>query len=413
MGRAPARENPFRPGAGAIPPVLAGRDADLDVAGRLLDSLVRGRAPSQGLLFFGPRGNGKTALLARIAEETRRRRMRAEDLPGASFRDPDTLTRQLQENAGLTGRRLKGVKAGGFAVSSEPGPPTKNAAKLLARWIGEGNPPLVILLDEAHTIEPDAGRIFFNAVQAATGASLPLLLVAAGTPDAPHRLRKAGTFTERALRRRRVGRLTRPDTLRALEEPARNSGLPMAEEAAAFLAAQSQDYPYFIQWLGSAAWESAVDADAREITMESAREGTAAARPDLETFYAERFDEARGRGVHRALTPLAALVSQRGGWLDDEALDDFLARESGAHTEAGLLRTLRDLGALWETESAVWEMGIPSFAEHILARRRARAPDVGTSAPGVGSSSGTGDRLRHGKRVLSLQRSISRRGSRL
>ena len=366
MPRSSGRENPFQPGAGARPPVLAGRDAELALADSLLDSLERGRAPSRGLLFFGPRGNGKTALLDRIAEGARSRGMRAESFAAAAFRDPEALRQELQENAGLTGTRLRGVTAAGFGVSTEPGPPTKNASRLLAAWIGEGHPPLVILLDEAHTIEPDAGRIFFDAVQEATKRSLPFLLLAAGTPDTPRRLRKAGIFTERALQRVPVSRLARGETLRAFREPASSTGLPMRDDAAASLAAESQDYPYFIQLLGSAVWTAADGADKDEIRLESARDGTVSVRPEIERFYAERFDEARERAVHRALAPLAALVSERRGRINDAELDGFLTAASGATGEAELLNTLTDLGVLWKTSPADWEMGIPRFGHFVL-----------------------------------------------
>ena len=362
MRQASGRENPFRPGAGARPPVLAGRDPELALANSLLESLARGRAPSRGLLFFGPRGNGKTALLNRLAEGARRRGMRTESLPAAAFRNPEALRQELQENVGLTGTRLRGVTAAGFGVSTEPGPPTANAARLFAGWIGDGQPPLVILLDEAHTIEPEAGRLFFDAVQEATNRSLPFLLLAAGTPDTPRRLRKAGTFTERALQRVPVGRLARDETLRAFREPARDAGLPVRDDAAAFLAAESQDYPYFVQLFGSAAWDAAGD----EIHLKAAHRGAASVQTEIERFYAERFDEARDRAVHRALAPLAALVTKHRGRITDAELDGFLAAASEAISETKLLNTLTDLGVLWKVPPAGWELGIPSFAAFVL-----------------------------------------------
>lgn len=229
-------------------------------------------------------------------------------------------------------------------------------------WIGDGEPPLVILLDEAHTIEPEAGRIFFDAVQEATRRSLPFLLLAAGTPDAPRRLREAGTFTERAFQRVPVGRLVRDETVRAFHEPARDAGLPMTDDAAAFLAAESQDYPYFIQLLDSAAWDAADD----EIHLEAAHRGAASVRTEIERFFAERFHEARDRAVHRALAPLAALVTERGGRINDAELDGFLAAASGTISEAELLNTFTDLGVLWNVPPAGWELGIPSFAPFVL-----------------------------------------------
>lgn len=142
----------------------------------------------------------------------------------------------------------------------------------------------------------------------------------------------------------------------------------MDSEAATLLARESQEYPYFIQLLGSAAWRAAESASSPGIGLRSAEEGVEAARPVIQRFYAERFAEARERSVHRALRPLAALVRERGGQLGDEDLDEFVATASVPVSETALLDTLSDLGVLWEAEPSVWEMGIPSFAGHILGR---------------------------------------------
>ncbi len=371
MGRASDRENPFQPGAGARPPLLAGRTAELALADSRLDSLERGRRPPRGLLFFGPRGNGKTCLLHEIADNARRRGMRAESLPAASFRDPDSLWHQLTELAGLAGTRLTDAQAAGFGVSAEPRVATRNVSKLLTGWIRRKSSRLVILLDEAHAVEPAAGRIFFDAVQAATRDDAPFLLLAAGTPDAPRRIRKAGTLTERMFERAPVGRLARAETMRALSEPARVSGLPLREDAAALLAAASQDYPYFVQLLGDAAW-SAADADGlSEISGSAARLSLEAVGPQIERFYAERLDEARGRRIEGVLAPLAALVRERGGFLGELELRPALARLAAPHglpgDETWLLENLSDLGVLWRGGPGRWELGIPSFGDYLLA----------------------------------------------
>lgn len=369
MDPASRQPNPFQPGAGARPPLLAGRDAEQALADERLALLETGRRPSQGILFFGPRGNGKTSLLDEIADHARQRGIRAEDLGVSSFENREVLIRRLQEKAGLTGARLRNVQFAGAGVAVQPGPPSGDAAELLAGWIADDDAPLVLILDEVHAVPAATGRIFFNAVQAAIRQELPFLLLAAGTPDAPRRLREAGTFTERMFRQAPVGRLQRDATVRALTEPAAEAGMPLADDAAAYLAAQSQDYPYFVQVLGSAAWEKAAQAEADEITVASAHAGTASVRSDLERFYAARLHEARGRGVHRALRPLAALIAERGGRLDNADLDQFLAEASKATGEGELLAVLTDLGVLWETPPAGWEMGIPSFADFLLRQR--------------------------------------------
>ena len=368
MARATLERNPFQPGAGARPPLLAGRDPERALAKGKLALLETGRRPSRGVLFVGPRGNGKTSLLDDIADDARERRIRAEDLSVSSFDNRELLIGRLGEKARVTGNPLQQVQFAGAGVGVQPGPPPGDAADLLAHWIAADKAPLVILLDEVQAVPAVAGRMFFGAVQAATRQELPFLLLAAGTPDAPRSLREAGTFTERMFRQVPVGRLQREATVRALARPAAEAGMPLTDAAAAHLAEESQDYPTFIQILGRAAWEAAVRAEAPEIRLESARAASASVRPELERFHSARLQEARSRGVHRALPTLAAFLARHGGRLAEADLDQFLGEASGASGasgEADLLAALTDLGVLWETPAG-WEMGIPSFGDFLL-----------------------------------------------
>lgn len=367
--------NPFRPGAGALPPVLSGRDRELSIAHELLDSLESGSASPRGLLFFGPRGNGKTTLLARIAEDARSRGIRVENLSVAALGSGHALTRHLQEKAGLLTPRTPGTHADGFGISTDAAVRTGDVAELFLAWVGASDVPLVILLDEAHALEPEVGRIFFSAVQEANTQSLPLLLAAAGTLDAPRRLGHAGAFTERAFRHVPVGRLERAATLRALVEPAKDAGRPLHEEAATLLARESQDYPYFIQLFGSAAWRATGPADSA-ISAEAAHRGTIETRVEIELFFTERYGEARERDVDAALVPLARLFAKHGGSSTEGELQallrDLARRESIEGGRQQLLDTLSDLGVVWETPPTAWEMGIPSFADFLLAHHSAR-----------------------------------------
>ena len=56
------RRNPYAPGAGTRPPVLAGRDKEIEAYEILLDRLKDGTA-GQSMIVTGLRGVGKTVLL--------------------------------------------------------------------------------------------------------------------------------------------------------------------------------------------------------------------------------------------------------------------------------------------------------------------------------------------------------------
>ena len=59
------RTNPYAPGAGTIPPELAGRDEIIEKAAIALDRCRNGLS-SRGLLMVGLRGVGKTVLIMEL-----------------------------------------------------------------------------------------------------------------------------------------------------------------------------------------------------------------------------------------------------------------------------------------------------------------------------------------------------------
>ena len=60
---------PFRPGPGRLPPHLAGREREQRLFRSRLALLERGEPPPSEIILYGPRGNGKTALLVWMEQE--------------------------------------------------------------------------------------------------------------------------------------------------------------------------------------------------------------------------------------------------------------------------------------------------------------------------------------------------------
>ena len=364
-------KNPFRPGRGVLPPLIAGRDRELALAERRLADLADGSSPSQDFLFYGPRGNGKTTMLLEIGRRARECGFRVETLPVAALAEHAKLVRVLQERAKALESQFTGVQALGVGATASPRAPTEDIEALLIAWIGAdlSLPALVIVLDEVQELSPEVARWFFEAVQRAKSEAPPFLIVAAGTPDAPRRVLQAATSNERGFRRCRVGRLRRPDTIAALREPAREAGRPLAEDAAEFLAEESQDYPYFLQLLGGAAWDAA--ATGSVVSLEHAERGVAECAADIEEFYEGRYREAEARRVAPILKALAGLFAAQGGRLADSRLTPVLrapAEDEVPFDAISLRDELSDLGVLWEADLGIWEMGIPRFADYLLRR---------------------------------------------
>ena len=365
--------NPFQPGRGVMPPLLAGRERELKSVERALADLGRGVSPAQDLLFYGPRGNGKTTLLMELKRRSRERGFRVETLPVTVLTEKGALVRLLQERSGAPALQVSGVAIAGIGVTTARHSPTEDLEALLLDRIGRGPslPALVIVLDEAQVLIPEIARPFFEAVQRAKSEAGPFLLAAAGTPDAPRRIYQAGAFNERGFVELPVGRLARPETLAALVEPARAAGRPISEDGAALLAEESQDYPYFVQLLGSAAWEAAAaESSVTGISPAAARRAVTGCAGEIEDFFGGRYREAEARRIEPVLGPLAALVSEHGGTVTDADLAPLLRRFGAADEipfdDFSLRDELSDLGVLWEVRPRVREMGIPGFADYLL-----------------------------------------------
>lgn len=223
------------------------------------------------------------------------------------------------------------------------------------------------------------GGAYFDAVQHGVATKLPFVVFAAGTPDAPNRLRECAPYLERAFERRRIGRLAREAAIAALAEPARAAGRPMSAGAQERLREASQDYPYFIQLLGSAAWEAAGGEPV--ISDAAARTGIEETRPQLLDFYGHRWVEAENHGLGDTLVPLAELFAANEAAVGDAAVRNVLERQSqaadGQESWTSLRARLLALGILWESAPGSWEMGIPSFGTYLLDR----AAPIGQSNP--------------------------------
>ena len=64
----PGHPGPFRAGPGGLPPCLAGRGPVQAACRAFLAEVRRGCPPPREIVFYGPRGNGKTALLVWIED---------------------------------------------------------------------------------------------------------------------------------------------------------------------------------------------------------------------------------------------------------------------------------------------------------------------------------------------------------
>ena len=376
---------PFRPGPGGMPPYLAGREAEQNLFRALLSDLAGGAPPPSEVILYGPRGNGKTVLLGWIEEEAERfPEVRVRRLTPSEIPDRARLAEELLPD--VWWKRFTPEEIAAIGIRWRPGqdgPPSPRAV-LSARARKQ---PFALLLDEAHTLDPEAGRELLNASQV-VGRQRPFLLVLAGTPNLePHLARLSASFWNRA-EQVRIGRLDEGATAEALRRPFEEEGISVPEDALAAMVRESQCYPYFVQLLGRAVWEQVSGSASNEVTCARLDAG----RPRFEEvrgeYYAHRFEELARRG----LLPVGGAVAEafRGRsvltWTElDGAIRAGLGDVGDPDAPREALETLRDLGYIWRARGRPeWEPGIPSLMDYM----RAFAPATVSTRTGANPSSG-------------------------
>ncbi len=331
--------NPFRPGAGRRPPLLAGRKPLLDAF-----TVVRRRAEEHGegdrsWVLSGLRGVGKTALLNELlGQVTERGWITTKVEAGARTSLPIALSQDLVRSMRTaTGRhpeprlrRLLGVfKAfgvrfdpdGGIAlgVDVEPmrgvadsGRFADDLAALLevlgetARDLGVG---VLVLVDELQEAEPSELAAINTAVHRLGQAPtpLPVMFVGAGLPSLPAQLAEATSYAERLYDYRPIGLLEDAAAAEALIVPTHELGVEWEAEGIAAAIGSARGYPYFLQAIGKHVWDNARTSP---IALDDVNVGLIHARREVDDgLYQSRWERATPaqRDLMRSLAELGGV----------------------------------------------------------------------------------------------------------
>lgn len=353
---------------------MAGREREQDRIEENLDLLEHGIAPPSALIFFGPRGNGKTALLNWTMQRARDHGIKVIDFPTADVHTQESLIDELSPDPWWTGL-FEAISWRGAEVrlrTPRASAATRALAKLAARA------PTILLIDEAHTLDTKIGTQLLLGAQAVLRKGKPLLLYLAGTPDLPRRLGKMqATFWERS-KISPLGRLDQGASSDAIRIPLEEAGKEITPEALESVVTDSHGYPFFLQLWGKELWDE-VRHGSRPLGVEDVDRVRPRFESERNQFYSQRYRELHGRGLRGPAVALAeayegaeSLDSDR----VDEVLEHALASEGrpvAPEVLSQLREDLHDLGYIWSprvTRGDPYLSGIPSLMSFVFANAK-------------------------------------------
>ena len=360
---------PFNPTAGELPAYFAGREQEQRTIARDLHALKHGERAPFATVVFGPRGNGKTALLEWARQLAVEKGIEAISVGSKAIKTEDAVVRVLSARRWWNGI-LGAVSAFGLQLRLD-----RQRGTSLREALGKRvrRRPLLLAIDEAHTLNPDVGQDLLQAIQEAYTQGARILLMIAGTPNLPSHLQEMhATFWERSsilpLARLEAG--ASADAVRIPLEAANRS---ISTEALEQVVRESHGYPFFLQLWGKVLWNGVETAE-RTIGVDDVDR----ARPEFEKardlFYTVRYRELRNQQL---VAPAAALARAFGNREEltesevDEVLETVLADgnlPSGPGDIMELITKLHNLGYIWSPGGNLEDRyfpGIPSLMTYV------------------------------------------------
>lgn len=280
--------NPYRPGAGHMPPFLAGRDPDLHEFARLLQQ----ETILENMVLTGLRGVGKTVLLETFkpialdahwlwvgTDLTEATSISEENLAIRLLTDLSVVTSSFtlstidRRQIGFTGESVSVPQTLNYKVllrlyNETPGlalDKLKHVLEFIWQFVeSAGRPGIVFAYDEAQNLADHATKdqfplsLLLDLFQSIQRKNVKFLLLLTGLPTLFPKLVDARTFAERMFRVVFLDRLNAAHSRDAIIKPIERyeSKVRFSEESIETLVSVSGGYPYFIQFLCREAYDA-------------------------------------------------------------------------------------------------------------------------------------------------------------
>lgn len=280
--------NPYAPGAGTKPPLLAGREDLVEAATLALARAKRG-LHGKSLIAVGLRGVGKTVVLNRVQELAEDDNyivvyMEAhDDASLASLLIPKLRQALIKisrsEKSKAYGRKALGVlrnfanavgvKVGeieigfdfgefdGTADSGDIGNDLPELFQVVGEAAKARGTAIALLIDEMQYLSPEELSALVMSIHRTNQRGLPVVLIGAGLPQLLGKMGESKSYAERLFDFPTVEALNSRYAKIAVAEPARRDGVDFTTDALDEIFAATKGYPYFLQEWAYVTWNVA------------------------------------------------------------------------------------------------------------------------------------------------------------
>lgn len=274
-----AIKNPFRPGAGHMPPYLAGREHET----KEFRELLAQETVLKNLVLTGLRGLGKTVLLERFKPMAIQEGWlwAGTDLSeSTSISEENLATRLLTDLAVVTSSLVVAVpeQKAGFVLASDAQTPLNyqslksiydttpglvvDKLKGVLEFVwpevkAAGRRGIVFAYDEAQNLADHKAKdqyplsLLLDLFQSLQRKDICFMLALTGLPTLFPKLVEARTFSERMFHVVFLDPLTESETIEAIQIPVKNEGFPIhfTLESCKTVWNETRGYPYFVQYV--------------------------------------------------------------------------------------------------------------------------------------------------------------------
>ncbi len=388
----------FTPGTGAVPPYLAGRKAEREYFQDCVEILTARKPVSRDLIVYGPRGNGKTALLTYLQQETLQKEEEKLDILWATPKELEHpgkfIDLVIGDHSGLRRKLTSGEFSVDFGiVQANVGIDLSRRPLTIQDLLRERcqSKPLILIIDEAHRLNPQMGEELLNASQTVRREGNPFLLVLAGTPNLEAALGKTNaSFWDRS-ELFPLGRLSPEEAGQAITAPLEKAGVSFAPGVVKEVVERAHCYPFFLQVQGDCLARRLNQTGEAVITMDTTREVEAEAQRRRDAMYKIRHNEIDRMGLLPVAQSVADAFIQGGepilhGKILKETIEKGMTGDDEPATDRRIMEKLEQLshlGYVWQVGRYDYEPGIPSLMSFVREYSLCQTRVGAHKAPGM------------------------------